>query len=234
MKKPLIGIVGKHVDMEFFGWTAISISDNMRLAVINAGGMPIGILPTTRSTEINETDAGDSRKLTFEEKSELIELVDKCDGIILQGGKYSEHYEEFIASYVNEKNIPVLGVCAGYNNLIRGVGGVIHRAGNDDVHYRPEMKYAHSITIDPSSKLFDIFGVTELQVNSIHNYSPKNVVKLKITAMSEDNIIEAVEDPEKDFYIGLKFHPEILPDDKNMIKVFDYFINACKKNKKEA
>ena len=43
-----------------------------------------------------------------------------------------------------------------------------------------------------------------------------------------DNIIEAIENPNCDFNIGVQWHPEYL-DDLNSKKIFDCFIETIKK-----
>ena len=48
---------------------------------------------------------------------------------------------------------------------------------------------------------------------------------LNVCAVSEDNIIEAVEDPNKRFFLGLQWHPESLKDKKNDL-IFQNFIKS--------
>lgn len=84
-------------------------------------------------------------------------------------------------------------------------------------------KYVHEIYFNKNSKLFEIIKNDKILVNSRHNYY---VIKtnLLITAISNDNIIEALEDPNKKFFIGLQWHPESLKQDLNSQKIFDAFI----------
>jgi len=50
-------------------------------------------------------------------------LIDKCDGIVIQGGLSSDDYEIKAAKYAIDNDIPILGICAGFNNIIRAMGG---------------------------------------------------------------------------------------------------------------
>ena len=88
------------------------------------GGLVMGILPQTTRKNFNRVDETDSVALTKEEIDNLLFFVKKCDGIILQGGISSHNYEEYIAKYRYNNDIPLIGICAGYNNIIRGLGGV--------------------------------------------------------------------------------------------------------------
>jgi putative glutamine amidotransferase len=64
-------------------------------------------------------------------------------------------------------------------------------------------------------------------VNSAHHQAIKNPGKgLIINAMSPDGVIEGIEDPSKDFCIGVQWHPEffIQDGDNRLLKAF---IEAC-------
>ena len=47
---------------------------------------------------------------------------------------------------------------------------------------------------------------------------------LDCVAYSEDNILEAVEDKNKKFFLGIQWHPESLLEDIYSKRLFDYFI----------
>lgn len=50
--------------------------------------------------------------------------------------------------------------------------------------------------------------------------------KLSQVAYSEDGIIEAIEDKNKRFFIGVQWHPESLMEDRYSDKLFSYFIET--------
>ena len=88
------------------------------------------------------------------------------------------------------------------------------------------------IIIKDNTKLFSIIGQKTIDVNSRHNYHVQDVSNLKISAYSEDGLIEAVEYTNKDFVIGVQWHPEtMLEYDENANKIFDEFINKAKEYK---
>ena len=64
-------------------------------------------------------------------------------------------------------------------------------------------------------------------MNSAHHQSIKKAGKgLIINAISSDGVIEGIEDPKKNFCIGVQWHPEFFINngDKKLIK---YFIQSC-------
>lgn len=232
MKKVLIGVVSKNITIsDFYNWSWQRISNDVRYAVNKNGGIVLGILPQTLRKEFSQEDEHEDVQLSNEEIDDLLEVVKKCDGIILQGGISSHNYEEFIAKYCYENNIPLLGICAGYNNIIRGMGGQATKIDNEDKHDRPDLEYAHSCkVVDKESLFYSIVQEECFKVNSIHTYVGTSVPKeLSVVAISDDNQVEVVEAKDKDFYIGIKYHPEFLVDkDEKQNRIFEKFIEICK------
>jgi putative glutamine amidotransferase len=70
---------------------------------------------------------------------------------------------------------------------------------------------AHSVTIDPASKLAVITGTTELAVNTLHHQSVKAVGQgLKVTGSAPDGVIEALESEQHRWVLSVQWHPEEL------------------------
>jgi len=240
MKKfPVIGIVSRF-DKEkmFINMAKITEIGEAYFKVVNEhGGIPIGILPVQ---DIFFTDLTQKfvPKLTTCEKEKLVEVIKLCDGIMLPGGSRWYEYEEFICEYAHEHDIPVLGICQGMQIM-----GYLDRKENDDEdeetkayrndtkldHHALGVKYVHKVSIEPGTKLFEILGTTELSVNSRHNYNIGIAKNLKMTAISEDGIVEAIEDPNSRFYLGVQWHPELMDEyDINQGNIIKEFINSCK------
>ena len=230
--KPIIGIVSKNITIEeFYNWSWQRISNAVRYSVNKNGGIVVGILPQTLRKEFSREDETDNIKLSDTEIIDLIEIINKCDGIILQGGISSHNYEEFIAKHCYDNNIPLLGICAGYNNIIRGLGGKAEKIQNIDIHDRPDLKYAHKCEIiDKASLFYKIVKRKKFNVNSVHTYVGTKIPKeLTIVAVSDDNQVEVVEAKNKTFYIGIKYHPELLVDEDSIQnEIFKVFIESCK------
>lgn len=229
--KPIIGIVTKNITVEeFYNWSWQRISNDVRYAINKNGGIALGIMPQTKRKKFNQEDEPENVKLSNKEISDLKTILNKCDGIVLQGGVSSHNYEEFIARYCYENNVPLLGICAGYNNIIRGLGGKAEKITDTQKHDRPDLQYAHKCIIkDKQSLFYNIIGSEEFDVNSVHTYIGTKIPReLAVIAVSDDNQVEVVEAKYKSFYIGVKYHPELLVDeDAKQNEIFKTFIKIC-------
>ena len=176
------------------------IYNDVSAAVRKNGGMPIGLI--------------------LEE--DYKELIDICSGVIFQGGDDFEEYDLKALKYCYEKDIPVLGICLGMQLM-----GVLFDGELMDINnHKKNLDYAHSIKIKRGSKLYDIFNNDILKVNSRHKSVLKDT-KLEVTAISNDGYIEALEDSNKKFFIGVQWHPESMIYDKKQNDIFKNFIDIC-------
>ncbi len=230
-KKPVIGIVSK--PSKFDGNELFKnqvIYEPVRCAVLKNGGLPIGILPTQATQSFYEDEFEiDKTILSDEELNGLHNIVDRCDGVILQGGLSSASYEYAVAKYAIEKNIPLLGICAGFNNIVRAMGGDVFLGDNISRHNIEDGSIAHRIIIKEGSVLHGILGEIEADVNSIHTFFAKeeDINGLEISAYSDDGFVEAVELKNRRFCLGVKWHPELMLDDIKMKRIFEEFIKVC-------
>ena len=227
--KPIIGLVAKHAKTDSTKTKSI-IFDGYKQAVYDNGGIPIGLL--SPNEEVMFTDDNwkqDEFKLN---KENIINEIKLCDGIILMGGSESEVWEPFIAKYCYDNNIPCLGICAGQNNIVRAVDGTIFAIPNPEDHLKINDTYVHNIKIiDEDSKFYSIIKKHTIKVNSRHQNAVDNNSVLNVVAVCDDNYKDVVEAKNKDFYMGLRFHPESLYKiDENMNNIFKYFIDACKRS----
>lgn len=144
-------------------------------------------------------------------------LIDMCDKIILQGGNECYKIDLLIAKYLYDKNIPTLGICLGMQTMALAFNGIEEKINN----HQSKNKYVHNVIIDKKSKLYEIIKNDNILVNSRHNYCIKQT---NLDICGKNDVIEAIEDKNKKFYIGLQWHPESL-DDEVSNNIFDYFFS---------
>lgn len=234
MKKPIIGIIAKHKKTGV-ARPDVFIRDEVEDAIFYNGGVAIGLLspseditcvdPANENVIYNNLDA----VVTEEIKQDFILQINLCNGIILQGGGESDAYEMWIAKYCHQNNIPILAICAGFNNLVRGIGGSVKMLPNPQKHNQPNAQYVHNIRIKNPSKFYDITRKELMLVNSRHKNTIDNPAGLEVVAYDDNSNIEVALDPTKKFFMGMRFHPESLYKiDEACNNIFKAFIAACK------
>lgn len=228
MKKPIIGIVGR-VDVTKDDDKVICIWENSRRSIIKEGGIPILILPP-QDIIYEDFSPKDVNDLTDNEKEDLRQVVNMCDGILIPGGFKVYEYDRFIYSYARELDKPILGICAGMQLIARMNDNTVEKNDVELDHFKPADNYVHDINIVGGTLLEEIIGQNRIKVNSKHRYHVTNSNNLTVGAYSEDGLIEALEDQERKFVLGVQWHPEsMLEYDENANKIFDRFIKECQK-----
>lgn len=226
--KPIIGILGIPLyDNEKSN--IIALYSDCKNAVVEKNCIPFMIFPLLNidyyGTKLSEIPA-----LTDKEKEIYREMVDMCDGIIMPGGYRMYNFDEYVLKYAIDKDIPVLGICMGMQLLANIDNRTYCLEVNETEinHKQPNEKYIHRVKILDNTILSTIIKEKEIKVNSNHRFHISKVNKLKISAYSEDGLIEAIEMPNKKFVVGVQWHPEKLIEfDNNANQLFDAFVKEC-------
>ena len=198
--QPIIGVITRAAISLENHKTSV-IYKEIEEAIIRNGGIPIGIT-------LN---------------SNYKELINLCDGIIFQGGDDFETYDLLALKYIYDLNKPILGICLGMQLM-----GVLFNGNMIDINnHKKTLNYSHEVKIKRNSKLYNIFKTDIIKVNSRHKSIIKNT-KLNISGISQDGYIEAIEDSNKKFFIGVQWHPEsMLEYDNKQNNLFKQFIKSC-------
>lgn len=165
-----------------------------------------------------------------EQSNEIVRverIIDMCDGIIFPGGLDEWKIDFDIIKYCYEIDKPTLGICLGMQLMGKTFNGEIKKIGDEKHNVLEE--YVHNIKIKKDSKLFEIIQKEEIKVNSRHN-NKVGKTDLDCIAISDDGIIEAIEDKNKRFFMGIQWHPESIREDENSKKIFDYFEKCVNMN----
>ena len=159
-----------------------------------------------------------------------------CDGLLLTGGidvdpaLYGEPKQpetdtpdpELDAAEISViaealyRDLPILGICRGLQILNVHHGGTLiqhlvpperHRTTKNGDRSLP----VHSVEIREGTLLASIAGTRNIwHVNSRHHQAVKTLGRgLRVSAVDpEDEVIEAIENPEKRFVLAVQWHPE--------------------------
>ena len=171
----------------------------------------------------------------------IIDTLEMCDGLLLPGGNRVVKSNFDVIDYFYKNNKPMLGICLGMQtlamysvNIEQDNKRIIKTIDNGVDHWPIELfrdnvsSLAHKVIIDKNTKLYDVFKLEEMEVNSVHKCTITEVgSKFRVSIKSSDGLIEGIEYNGDDKYIiGVQFHPEVLDQYNN---IFKEFINRCKK-----
>ena len=143
------------------------------------------------------------------------EVINLIDGFIFQGGNEYQEEEKELIRFLYENNIPTLGICLGMQEIVEAFNGDLIKINNHKNSY-------HEINIRQNTLIHDIIKKDKIITNSRHEWAVDKT-NLSVSASSSDNIIEAIEDKKKDFFIGVEWHPESL-ENEDSDNLFNYFI----------
>lgn len=222
--KPIVGIITRP-DHLSSGNQVDVIYSHIRSSIVKFGGIPLAITVPTETIYDCKTS---EEVCSFDSNTmnDLKSILSLCNGFVFQGGDSFYDYDIKILEYAYLNNIPSLGICLGMQLMCVYKKGQLKKIKK---HYKKK-RYVHDIIIQPDSKLYSILGTEKCCVNSRHHDCVDNT-NLKIVAQSKDGVIEAVEDSEKHFFIGVQWHPEdMITYDTVMRKLWRSFLIACKEN----
>lgn len=161
-----------------------------------------------------------------------VAVLDRIDGLIIVGGADvgSEHYghdrhptadeprivrdssELQLYRGARERDLPVLGICRGLQVMAIAHGGSLHQNLPDvsplTHRERPGEFVDHRAEFTPGSLVATVLEATSLVVNSSHHQAVADAGSLQVTGLAEDGTIEACEDDDGAFVLGVQWHPE--------------------------
>ena len=226
-KAPVIGISGNFREGD------CTLAQGYYMSVLEAGGTPV-VIPS------------------YDNEKALVSILDTLDGLVLSGGAdidpdylgeepldcisvnpRRDAQELMLVRLAVERQIPILGICRGIQMLTAALGGKLYQDIKTQ-HGRPCIEHSqtiarglpsHDVKIEKDSLLHSLMGTETLAVNSFHHQAVKEVPQgFRVTAMSEDGIIEGMESTTFRPILGVQWHPEcfILEADRTMMPIFNW------------
>lgn len=219
--RPFIGITSYVEPASWGAWREVpaALVPYAYVAQVSAaGGIPV-VLPPLPG-EATEADA-----------QALLALL---DGLLLTGGpdldpaRYGERphptvqavrperdaSELLLAGVTAEEDVPVLGVCRGMQVMAVAAGGALtqhlpdlvgtslHSPGHGHGHYG-----SHVITVKENTRLYEILG-SQVTVATYHHQGVADAATYQQSAWADDGVVEALEDRDAVFRLGVQWHPE--------------------------
>ncbi|MEJ6471390.1 gamma-glutamyl-gamma-aminobutyrate hydrolase family protein [Fusobacterium animalis] len=240
-KRAIIGISSSIIvdnSGSFAGYKRAYVNKDYVDAVIRAGGVPL-IIPFSTDKEV------------------IISQAQLIDGLILSGGhdinpyNYGQEpsqkigetfperdtYEMILLEESKKRNIPILGICRGFQLINVAAGGTLYQdlsliPGNILKHNQvsnPTLK-THKVEIKENSFISSIFG-KETMVNSFHHQVIDKVANdFIVVAKASDGVVEAIEHKTYKFLVAVQWHPEMLAVNcEKARELFSKFVEEAKK-----
>lgn len=197
------------------------IHNDVRKVILTYNGVPVVLIPTNIDYQ---------EKMSEHEFNILKGSLEVCDGFIFQGGDDYYNFDFRIIDYAYQNDVPTLGICLGMQAMSVLFDGKIETETEMDLeHYQREKDYVHLVNIVPDTKLYEILKTSPIKVNSRH-HQYITTTDLTVSAIATDYVIEAVERSEKDFFIGVQWHPESMIEYDIVSKnLFTEYFNAVRR-----
>jgi len=237
LSQPVIGVTS-YRNLNPLGFSQCSLAEAYIQSLTSAGASPI-LIPLGLSQPALEA------------------IVTRLDGVLFSGGgdiepeRYGsmphtkvdgvdvdrDQVEVNLLKNVMSKGMPFMGICRGLQMINVALGGTLYEdlldQRPDTIQHQfvtgwPRSFLAHSIRIEPKSRLESILSLSETQVNSLHHQGIHNVAPgLKTAATAPDGVIEAIELPDYPFGLAVQWHPEWLQAYPAMQALFRTFVKAA-------
>jgi putative glutamine amidotransferase len=187
--------------------------------------------------------------------TQIMKFLERCDAVLLPGSKADvdpvkykaqrspqtaaadagrDAVDWILLNDAYNARKPILGICYGLQSLN------VYRSGTLIQHIESPVKHtagrtvavAHTVEVEPGSKLAEIIHRVEVPVNSSHHQSAGAVGHgLRVVARSpRDGIIEALEGTSDDhFVLAVQWHPErSVAEDEASLAIFRALVDAAR------
>jgi putative glutamine amidotransferase len=236
--KPIIGLTSFYKDSSDPKYHCITINNTK--AILKAGGIPV-IIPIMEPEHIKSflkridgivfTGGGDINPIILGENP-----IKELKGISPE----RDLFEIELFKQAKSIDMPMLGICRGAQLINAAAGGEnyqdIYTQFNGALGHSPGNipgdALFHSVCIENSSKLHNVFKTSQIYVNSFHHQAVKEPAEgFRISARSTEGLIECIESINNRFIVGVQWHPENLVDKHPLhLELFREFIKEAEKN----
>lgn len=225
-RRPVIGItpVPRDVETGYGRDRADTVARGFGNAVVAAGGLPLSL------PQVEGHLAADQ--------------IAHLDGLVLSGGQDidlpdaagadrwidpgRDAHEFALWEAARSRKMPVLGVCRGLQLVNVALGGTLirHIDGHDAADRHAEE--LQEVQVEDGTLLAGILGAGPCLVNTIHHQALGELGEgLAVSARSVDGTIEAGELAGDQWFVGVQWHPELLPGRPSGDALFEALVRQC-------
>ena len=111
-----------------------------------------------------------------------------------------------VARWCVESGRPLLAICRGMQVVNVAMGGTLVQ--DMPTHHRHVVS---DLTLRPGTAVRDVLGQDRVKISCYHHQAVDRIGRgLRVTASSEDEVIEAVElsEPSEGWFLAVQWHPE--------------------------
>jgi putative glutamine amidotransferase len=189
-------------------------------AIQLAGGVPIALPPQLSGRSWERLAAGlDGLLLTGGGDIDPALFGEAPHPTVFDVAPVRDTFDAAAARWALERHVPLLCSCRGIQVLNVALGGSLYQdvgtePGTTLTHSQkePRDQPPHKVKVTPGSRLAEVLGADEVEVNSMHHQAIKGLGRgLTAVAWAPDQIVEGVELPDHPgFVLGVQWHPEEL------------------------
>jgi putative glutamine amidotransferase len=228
--------------MTVIGITACRKLEDYRQSILHVGAEP-RILDA--SMPIEQALSGvDGLMLTGGDDVAPSQYGEAAHAAVVEAEPGRDAFEVGLVVAARARQLPIFAICRGVQVLNVACGGTLVQdipsqitgAITHSLPVPPNEAYslAHEVWVDKDSLLSKLMRerlVDEaLEVNSRHHQSVKDVAPgFTVSATAPDGIIEAIEDPQARFCLGVQWHPENFFRTGEFRALFEGFLEASQK-----
>lgn len=228
--------------MPVIGITTCRKLEDYRQSILHAGGEVRVLEP---SAGVQDALSGiDGLLLTGGEDVAPARYGDPPHPTVVDVDTARDEFEIDLVKAARARSLPIFAICRGVQVLNVAAGGTLVQdipsqvtgALAHKLAVPPHQAYAlaHEVWLEKDSLLSNLMrerlnDADTCDVNSRHHQAIKEVAPgFKVSATAPDGIIEAIEDPQARFCLGVQWHPENFWRTGEFRPLFEGFLEAAK------
>ena len=149
-------------------------------------------------------------------------------------GKYDPERDAFESEVLHRAlalGRPVLAICRGAQLLNVCLGGTLFQdltSRRRKTSNRRTLLPLKRLVVSEGTRLWESFGATYSRINSLHRQGIDQLgAGLRVVGRDLDGIVQAVEIAERDFVLGVQWHPEFLLYLRRQRRLFHDLVRAA-------